>query len=188
MSIAVFRHVAFLRAVNLGKHNSVPKEDLRALFIASGAAWADTYIASGNVVFDCLPARVMDIVEAARELLRTRHQIDQPIIVKNMADREALCADGVPIGSGPEYVGVMATFLSDSIASTPRLPSVSRRGDITLFEIRNAVALSHRIRINGTAGDANAFVERLTGLPATSRSWSTIEGLVRKYGTNPHFS
>jgi hypothetical protein len=63
----------------------------------------------------------------------------------------------------------------------PALPVVSRKGDITLFEIRNGVALSHRIEINGNAGDANAFVERLLRVPSTSRRWRTVEGLVGKY-------
>jgi hypothetical protein len=68
-----------------------------------------------------------------------------------------------------------------AINSVPTLPATSRRGDIILFELRGSVALSHRIKVKGTAGDANAFAERLLQVPATSRSWRTVEGIVAKF-------
>jgi uncharacterized protein (DUF1697 family) len=98
MSKALCRYVALLRAVNGVKLNSILKEELHLLFTESGAAWADTYIASGNVIFERLPAKLPD-------LLRTAH--------------------------------------------------------------------------------ANALAERLFGVPGTSRSWNTVEGLVRKFNASP---
>jgi uncharacterized protein (DUF1697 family) len=47
----VTRYVAFLRAINVGGH-VVKMEKLRALFEAMGAANVETFIASGNVIFD----------------------------------------------------------------------------------------------------------------------------------------
>ncbi len=72
----------------------------------------------------------------------------------------------------PDYIGVMATFL----AGTKSIPKArnSRRGDILVFEVRNDVVLSHRFKVNGSAGDANAFAERLFGIAGTSRSWNTV--------------
>jgi hypothetical protein len=64
---------------------------------------------------------------------------------------------------------------------TVQLPVNYRRGDISVFEVRNDVVLSHRFKFNGCAGDANAFAERLFGIAGASRSWNTVSGLVRKY-------
>jgi uncharacterized protein (DUF1697 family) len=86
MSKALCRYVAFLRAVNGGQINTILKADLRSLFSETGAAWAEAYITSGNVVFDCLPAKLAGILERARDRLRQRHKIEQPIIVRKMAD------------------------------------------------------------------------------------------------------
>ena len=47
------RFFAFLRAINGGQTNFILKNDLRLPFAESGAVWADTYITSGNVAFDC---------------------------------------------------------------------------------------------------------------------------------------
>jgi uncharacterized protein (DUF1697 family) len=70
MSKALCRYVALLRAINGGQVNTIPKEDLRSVFAESGAGWAETYITSGNVVFECLPAKLAAILEKAHERLR----------------------------------------------------------------------------------------------------------------------
>ncbi|MDQ3315097.1 MAG: DUF1697 domain-containing protein [Verrucomicrobiota bacterium] len=45
------RYIAFLRAINVGGH-VVKMEQLRAVFRAIGLATVETFIASGNVIFD----------------------------------------------------------------------------------------------------------------------------------------
>ena len=45
------RYVAFLRAINVGGH-TVKMEDLRRLFETMGFANVETFIASGNVIFE----------------------------------------------------------------------------------------------------------------------------------------
>lgn len=185
MATAFRRYVAFLRAVNGGQVNTILKEDLRSLFTESGAYRAETYIASGNVVFECQATRLSLIVQKAHDRLRNRHKIDQPIIVRTLAELVTLCQSGIPAVSGPDYIGVVATFLSASPELVPKLPVNSRRGDISVFEVRNDVVLSHRFKVNGNAGDANVFVERLLRVPATSRSWRTVEGLAIKFADKP---
>jgi hypothetical protein len=102
-----------------------------------------------------------------------------------MAELAVLCDGGTPPISRPNYIGVIATFLSTQAKTVPMLPLSSRRGDICVFEIRKDVVLSHRFKVNGNAGDANALAERLFGIPSTSRSWNTVQGLVRKFSVSP---
>src|SRR5687768_17634428 len=45
------KYVAFLRAINVGGH-TVKMDHLRSLFAALGFANVETFIASGNVIFD----------------------------------------------------------------------------------------------------------------------------------------
>src|SRR5918998_1278600 len=46
------RYIAFLRAVNVGGHNTVKMDFLRQLFESHGFSNVETFIASGNVVFE----------------------------------------------------------------------------------------------------------------------------------------
>lgn len=58
-------YVALLRAVNVGGTGKLPMADLRAMCDDLGFARVETYIASGNVVFDSksAPERVKDELE-----------------------------------------------------------------------------------------------------------------------------
>jgi uncharacterized protein (DUF1697 family) len=185
MSKVLCRYVAFVRAVNGGQVNTILKEDLRSLFTETGAAWAETYITSGNVVFDCFSSELAGVLERAHDRLLVRHEIDQPIIIRTLAELAVLCEAGIPPISRSDYIGVIVTFLSKQAKTVPELPLSSRRGDVCVADIRKDVVLSHRFKVNGNAGDANAFVERLFGVPSTSRSWNTVQGLVRKFNVSP---
>jgi uncharacterized protein (DUF1697 family) len=62
----MIRYIALLRAVNVGGTGKLPMADLRMLCEDSGFACVETYITSGNVVFEstapvrhwCRPARL----------------------------------------------------------------------------------------------------------------------------------
>ena len=58
------RYIAFLRAINVGGH-TVRMEELRRLFERMGAAQVQTFIASGNVIFES--AAAPDVLERRLE-------------------------------------------------------------------------------------------------------------------------
>ena len=60
-SAGAARLVAFLRAINVGGHN-VKMDRLRELFEALGLTNVETFIASGNVIFDS-PATNTQVLE-----------------------------------------------------------------------------------------------------------------------------
>jgi uncharacterized protein (DUF1697 family) len=60
------RYIALLRAVNVGGTGTLPMATLRSMCVDAGFARVETYIASGNVVFDskAKPSRVKAELEA----------------------------------------------------------------------------------------------------------------------------
>ena len=60
------RYVALLRAVNVGGTGAMPMAELKALCIKAGFTLVQTYIASGNVLFDSKagPAKVQAELES----------------------------------------------------------------------------------------------------------------------------
>src|SRR5678815_3231322 len=54
------KFVAFLRAINVGNH-TVKMDDLRRLFEQMGFANVETFIASGNVIFDAKTKNVLSL-------------------------------------------------------------------------------------------------------------------------------
>jgi uncharacterized protein (DUF1697 family) len=62
----VTRYVALLRAVNVGGTGALPMAKLKAMCVDAGFGRVETYIASGNVIFDskCAATRVKSELEA----------------------------------------------------------------------------------------------------------------------------
>jgi uncharacterized protein (DUF1697 family) len=69
MRRAASRYVALLRAVNVGGTGRLPMADLRALCAEAGFTRIETYIASGNVLFDS-PAPVAKLRTALEARLQ----------------------------------------------------------------------------------------------------------------------
>jgi uncharacterized protein (DUF1697 family) len=63
------RYIALLRAVNVGGTGALPMADLRAICSDSGFTRVETYIASGNVVFESKAAPAMVKAELEARLL-----------------------------------------------------------------------------------------------------------------------
>jgi uncharacterized protein (DUF1697 family) len=63
------RYVAFLRGINVGGHN-VKMEHLRRLFEAEGFSGVETFIASGNVVFETRSRKAATLEERIAVMLQ----------------------------------------------------------------------------------------------------------------------
>jgi uncharacterized protein (DUF1697 family) len=65
----MIRYIAFLRAINVGGH-IVKMQDLRRLFESWGLSAVQTYIQSGNVVFEADGKRPRDLEKVLEERLQ----------------------------------------------------------------------------------------------------------------------
>ncbi|MFB3050943.1 MAG: DUF1697 domain-containing protein, partial [Acidimicrobiia bacterium] len=138
------RYVAFLRAINLPGRN-VKMDRLRATFVSLGLDNVDTFIASGNVIFDSDAEDLTGEIEAALEAdvgfpipvyLRTA---DEVIAV---ADSHPFAhADGemevsfLPAEPDPEAVGE----LIDTATGSDRLAVALDRGRRRVRRARSAL-------------------------------------------------
>jgi uncharacterized protein (DUF1697 family) len=64
-------YIALLRGINVGGNNKVPMADLRAMCSGLGYDNVETYIQSGNVVFDSAASEASVVVDVEAGLLST---------------------------------------------------------------------------------------------------------------------
>jgi uncharacterized protein (DUF1697 family) len=85
------RYIALLRAVNVGGTGKLPMADLKAMCEGAGFARVETYIASGNVVFDskAAPSTIKAELEG-----RVKDFVGKPVgvIVRTAAEMRAVLA------------------------------------------------------------------------------------------------
>ncbi|MFB9327632.1 DUF1697 domain-containing protein [Paenibacillus aurantiacus] len=115
-------YIALLRGINVSGHNKIPMAELRLMFQGMGHGRAQTYIQSGNVVFEAeaeeapaLALRIEDAIESrfgfrVRVMIRTAEEWDAiirdcPYEASALGEAESiqvsLLADDAP---GPEEI------------------------------------------------------------------------------------
>jgi uncharacterized protein (DUF1697 family) len=77
-----FTHVALLRAVNVGGKNRLPMSDLVSICTDAGCANVQTYIASGNVLFNASDACAKRMPELVQRAIEKRFGFSSPVIVR----------------------------------------------------------------------------------------------------------
>ena len=170
------RVVAFLRAINVGGHN-VKMDQLRSLIGGYGLTGVETFIASGNVIFECDRRKRADV----ESLLESRLEIDLGYPVATFVRTtfelaEVVAAQPFSAASGRYYV----TFVKNppSAEATARVLALRNAADdlaVVGRELHWLVRPGFQTRLTG------AQVERAAGGPATARNITTVGKLAAKY-------
>lgn len=163
-------NVAFLRGINVGAHNRMTMADLRALFESLGHGNVETYIQSGNVVFETAEtdeATLRTDVEAA---IVDEFGYDVTVMIRT---RDALDAvvEGQPFGeSDADAIRRYVTFLHEAPTDEQREALLAAGSDAERFEVSGREVYSE---LDKEALGSGRFTDvgATLGLPATRRNW-----------------
>lgn len=100
------RYVALLRAVNVGGTGMLPMSELKAMCVDAGFSRVETYIASGNVVFDSGrgPAQIKTDLE---KRLHDHTKKTIGVIVRSAADMRAVLKANPFRNTDPKFTYVI---------------------------------------------------------------------------------
>src|SRR5262245_61256575 len=93
--------VALLRAVNLTTHNRMGMEDLRGVCGTLGLKDVQTYIQSGNVVFNVPQKEVRDLASRIADAVGERFGFRPEVILRTAAEMRSVMARN-PFAGRPE--------------------------------------------------------------------------------------
>lgn len=177
------KYAAFFRNLNLGRPNCPTRVQFEQAFIAAGASSASSFLTNGTMVFSAGSAgRPRKLLADASELLRGTCGLREPAFIRPVETLADLVAENpfAAVEPGTVYERCVS-FLSTESETLAKLPLASKRGDVKLLQCTGADVLSVSLKIGKTPGSPNAFLEKLLGLPATTRSWSTVVRLVQRF-------
>lgn len=172
---------AFLRAINVGGH-TVTMADLKARFQELGLRSVETFIASGNVVFEA--GRTGEASLAARLETHLEAKLGFPVAVflRSGTELVALVA-GCPYDAAElaEARAMTVIFLAAPLTGTQatRLRGLETAEDDFRFQGRE-VWWRCRTKQSQSAF-SNAVFEKALGLKATFRGLPTLQRLVAKH-------
>jgi uncharacterized protein (DUF1697 family) len=171
--------ISLLRAINVGGQNKIPLVELKRLYQALNFANVESYVQSGNLVFDSEnqePAFVTNLIEAEIE---RAYGAKIAVFVRDAADfRRILSTNPFLTGRSESPSFLHVTFLY-SIPSQPqwaqlRAPETSS-GDEFFPGVQEVFLFCPtgygRTKLN------NSFFERKLGMLATTRNWNTVQAM-----------
>jgi len=175
------RYVALLRAINVGGH-VVKMERLRQLFESLGLSKVETFIASGNVVFEAAPNAARGLERQVEEHLHAELGYEVKTFIRSNAEL-AKVAQYQPFerageaSDGTLFIG----FLSKAPAAEAAARLVGASTAIDQFHIHRR-ELYWRCRGKSNESPfSGPKLEKTLGMATTLRNANTVRRLVAKY-------
>lgn len=176
------KFVAFLRAINVGGH-TVKMDHLRGLFESLGFANVETFIASGNVIFEAKTSNTRSLEIKIEKYLENALGYEVSTFVRSTKEltaiagyepfnKEELIADGNTL---------FIAFLSDRPTNEASKKILSLASAIDGLHINERELYWLYRRRNGESKLYGPLLEKNVGLKATVRNANTIKRIAAKY-------
>jgi len=173
------RYIAFLRAINVGGH-VVKMDALRGLFESLGFSNVETFIASGNVLFETnLNGNLEKKIESK---LREALGYDVATFIRTDAELKAIANYKAFAQSQLDAATAFnVAFLKESLDDNSNQKVRSLRTDLDDFHVhgRELYWLCQKKQSDSTF--SNAVLEKTLGRPSTIRGVNTIQKIAAKY-------
>jgi len=176
------KYVAFLRAINVGGH-TVKMDHLRRLFEALGLTNVETFIASGNVIFDSTSKSTKTLEKKIEDHLRKKLGYDVETFIRSTSEVAAIAnykpfADSELKAEGNLlYIG----FVADKPGNETKKKLLSSATKTDEFHISEREVywlcrkMFHESKFSG------GLLEKILGTSATFRNSTTVRKIAAKY-------
>lgn len=174
------RTIAFLRAINVGGH-VVSMEKLRRLFESLGLAGVETFIASGNVIFDGArpSAGLAKKIEA-----HLGKSLGYEVATFLRTDADVARVAGIQPFPAPAFKAaksLVVGFLEKPLSGAQEKLLMGFRSEVDDFRVRGAEIYWLAQIGQGQSEFSNAKLEKALGIRATLRGMNTVQKLAAKY-------
>jgi uncharacterized protein (DUF1697 family) len=176
------KYVAFLRAINVGGH-IVRMEQLRSLFEALGFAKVETFIASGNVLFETRWKNMKALEQKIEACLQKALGYEVRTFIRS-ASEVAAVANYVPFKISKQEAEssvLYVAFLEDIPAAEAQqklAPYINETDDLKVFGRELYWLCRTNMRESQFSG---ARLEKILGMKCTLRNSTTVQRLASKY-------
>lgn len=178
------RYIAFLRAINVGGH-IVKMDRLRELFAALGFSGVETFIASGNVIFETKDKNAQALEKQIEGHLRKSLGHEVATFLRSAPELEAVAryqpfpASELEAEGNTLYIG----FLPAPPDDKARQGVLALRTEIDEFHVHEREIYWLCRKKFSESKVSGAMLEKRAAMPATLRNSTTVRKLAAKYSS-----
>jgi uncharacterized protein (DUF1697 family) len=171
------KYVAFLRAINVGGHAIIKMTDLKKMFESAGLENVQTYIQSGNVIFESDKDANSLTTQIERQLEKAA-EYKVHVFVRTMREVQSIAEKSpfTPKDGDTAYV----TFLGKRPDKKSQQALLAFRSAADDFAFKGRELYNLR-RDREKSIFSGSFVEKILKMPSTNRNLNTISKIVAKY-------
>lgn len=170
-SVSVY--IALFRGINVGGHNKLPMQELVKTLTELGFRKIETYIRSGNVVFESEAANRAALVQEMRSSIERRFGFVPDVVVLR-SDELTEAAESNPYPEAVEEPKSLHLYFMKSAPQNPDLQRLEEvKGENESFTLLGKVFYLYAPDGIGRSKLA-AGIEKALGVSVTARNWRTV--------------
>jgi uncharacterized protein (DUF1697 family) len=175
------RYIAFLRAINVGGH-TVKMEALRSIFESLGFSNVETFIASGNVIFESKLKGDKTLEDKIEKKLKEILGYEVIVFVRTDAEVAAIAAYKAFKKSELDAARAFnVAFLSGPLDASSKKKLMTLKTDIDDFHAHGREIYWLCLKRQSESTFSNNLFEKVVGRRATFRGVNTIRKMAEKY-------
>ena len=179
------RIVAFLRAINVGGHY-VKMPVLKQAFEDLGLTYVETFIASGNVIFESSAANFDSLEQQIEEHLNTVLGFPVVTFLRTVEEVAALAQyQPFPDVTQDETTALSVAFLKAPPGDAARQKLFALKTTVDDFDIHGREVYWLVQSQYGETNFSGAVLEKALGVPATMRNITTVRRIAGKFHHPP---
>lgn len=174
-------YISMLRGINVGGQNKIKMETLRQLYAGLGFSYVQSYIQSGNVIFQSKSTDISLLEKTISAAIRETFGLEVPVLILTVRDMEqAVQKNPYRLDSSKDPGTIHLTFLS-AIPEVSLLEKISSAAYVPdEFRVIGKVIYIHCPEGYGRTKLTNTFFENKLKLKATSRNLKTATELTER--------
>lgn len=183
----MYTYISLLRGINVSGQKRLLMADLKALYETLGFQQVNTYLQSGNVIFDSPDADRLEISARIEKGIQQSFAYQVPVFIRDRFDFQRIIEENPfthrqDVNTERLYV----TFLSVPPAEKPLSTLDIPAGIADEFKSNGAEIYLHIPGGYGRTILSNNYFEKKLGQAATTRNWKTVNTLFDLLGTRDH--
>lgn len=168
-------YIALLRGINVSGKNKILMADLRQLFEKLGFKNVQTYIQSGNVIFNTEISKEL-LSKIITDKIKEVYDYEIPIMIRTPIEIEEIINKNPFLNKNVNLKNLYVFFLNKPPLETKKLDEFDFGNDEYKI-IKNTIYIKYEIGA-GKTKLSNKIIETKLKVIATARNWRTTNKLV----------
>ena len=175
------KYIAFLRAINVGGRN-VKMDHLREIFESMGFTNVETFIASGNVIFETNSKNEGNLEKNIESKLKENLGFDVSTFIRSDSELAEI-ANYKPFSKSQmdSATALNVAFLSTPLDTKSKKLVMGLKTDIDDFHVYGQEVYWMCLKKQSESNFSNNLLEKTLGVKSTMRGINTVRKMTEKY-------